>query len=313
MFKILFKNIIKKESNILDNTILIIIILSAVIIGFETNNDLFSKYHSIFFVLDITVLSIFTAEIIIKMIAQGKNPFRYFYDPWNIFDFFIVMLCLLPYIFSNGHQDTHVFAALRLIRLGRVFRVFRVLRLITHLKPLQLLVETLIRSLPSMAYVVLLLSILFYIYAIIGCFLFGNFDDAHFGSLDNSLLTLTESISGSWPDYMEAIFVAKEKVIIDGNEVFKTIEYPFIVPLYFISFYFVGGLIILNLFIGVIVAELGTVKEQNEKDEIRENFQDDLDKESVTLIISLDNQIRIASETLKKLQMALDKNRSSSK
>jgi voltage-gated sodium channel len=289
-----------KEHNNFDNFILIIILISAVLIGLETEPWLVNQFHYQFHIADIIILGIFIFEIIFKMIAQGLKPWKYFHDPWNLFDFIIVILSFLPYIVTHGQDDTHAFAAFRVIRLVRAVRVFRVFRVITHIKHLQILVETLIKSLPSLMYVIILLGIFFYIYSVIGVFLFGQYDQNHFGNLQSALLTMFECIAGSWTD------------IVDNLYQFKDMPHPWVIPYFFISFYFLAGLIILNLFIGIIVSELSSVKEAKIIAEIREGFIDDLDKESSNLLKKLEYQINDANSTLKALQISFDKNKEKS-
>jgi len=43
------------------------------------------------------MLGIFVVEILIKLIAEGSRPWRYFRDPFNCFDFAIVAVTLLPF------------------------------------------------------------------------------------------------------------------------------------------------------------------------------------------------------------------------
>ena len=309
--KLLLK-IKNKEHNSLDTFVLFVIVISAILIGIETEPTVFLKYYILLHRIDIIILTIFILEMVIKMIAEGKKPWLYFKDPWNIFDFIIIIVSLLPFIISAGQNDTHAFAAIRIIRLFRIMRAlraFRVLRLVTHLKPLQLIVTTLIKSIPSMMYVLSLLTILFYLYAIIGHYLFGKFDPEHFGDLFSSLLTLFESMLGSWSSFIDPLMHSSEKIMENGKEILKAIDYSYIVPIYFISFYFMGGLIILNLFIGVIVSELLDAKKQQYIEETRESFKDDLSKESFKIVIELENQIEKMNLLFHKLQISLNEDK----
>ena len=124
--------------------------------------------------LDKFILGVFIVEALLKMAAHGRQPWRYFADGWNVFDFLIVVLCLLP---VGGP-----FAAVL-----RLARALRLLRLVSALPKLQLLVGALLKSLSAMGYVSLLLALLFYIYAVAGIHLFGAHDPKHFGSLRAAL------------------------------------------------------------------------------------------------------------------------------
>lgn len=291
----LLEKIRDKEPNSFDTFILSIIILSSILIGLETIANLYSEYYLLFNTLDIIILTIFCLEIIIKMFVHGKKPWRYYLDPWNIFDFIIVLSCFLPYLLSISSDDTHAILALRVFRLLRSFRVFRALRIITSLKPLQLIIETLLKSIPSLSFVILLLGLLFYVYAIIGYSIFGKYDD-NFCNLGNTVITLFTSLSGGWPDFMVSLMKTGD------------FEYYF-APFYFISFYFIAGLIILNLFVGVIVDQLSSVKLQKEAEELREGYQDDLTTEQNKVMEDLELKVSELNEKIKELQIVLNKNK----
>ena len=59
-------------------------------------------------------------EIGVKMGAEGARPWRYFLDPWNVFDFIIVAVCFLPF-------NREYAAVLPLLRLLRVLKLVRAL------------------------------------------------------------------------------------------------------------------------------------------------------------------------------------------
>ncbi|MEX0742236.1 MAG: ion transporter, partial [Phycisphaeraceae bacterium] len=126
-----------------------LILLAAVVVGLETNRGLMAEYGHILKGLDAFIIGVFILEAIMKMGAHGRCPLRYFRDPWNCFDFTIVVLCLIP--------ATGQFAAV--IRLARVLRT---LRLVSVVPRLQIIVSSLLKGLPSMGYVGILLLMLFY-------------------------------------------------------------------------------------------------------------------------------------------------------
>jgi voltage-gated sodium channel len=141
--------------------IILTILLAGVLAGIETDAAMLANHGSVLRALDRLVLGIFIVECLLKIAACGPRPWNYFRDGWNVFDFVIVVLCLLP---MNSH-----FAVV--LRLGRTLRL---LRLVSALPKLQLLVGALIKSFSSMGYVGILLGLMFYIYAIAGVHLFGG-------------------------------------------------------------------------------------------------------------------------------------------
>ena len=166
------------KSRLFNYALFSLILLSAIIIGLETYPNLAKQYQSVLSLIDKVIIACFTIEIALKIIANGKKPWVYFSDPWNVFDFIIVAICLIPL------NDTHYFAVFR------VLRFLRILRMINVLPKLKLIITALLKSIPSMGYVIMLIGILFYVYAIVGVFVFGKTDPTHFGDLHHTFVTL---------------------------------------------------------------------------------------------------------------------------
>jgi voltage-gated sodium channel len=206
--------------------IVAVIVVAGVVAGLETSPAIMARHGGLLLALDQVILGIFVVEALLKMAAHGRRPWRYFADGWNVFDFLIVVICLLP---LGGP-----FAAVL-----RLARALRLLRLVSALPKLQLLVGALLKSLSAMGYVSLLLALLFYIYAVAGIHLFGQTDAANFGSLPAALLTLFRIVTlDNWGD----IFLA------------QLAHVPAVkVAVYFVTFIIFGTMIILNLFIGIIM------------------------------------------------------------
>ena len=223
------------------------ILAAAVIVGLEADRSLMARYGGLIYALDWTVLGIFIVEAILKIARHGRHGHRYFKDPWNVFDFTIVVVCLLPF---QGHYA----AVLRLAR------VLRALRLVSSVPRLQLLVGSLMRSIPSMGYIGMLLGILFYIYAVLGVFLFRDNDPVHFGNLPTAALSLFRVVTlEDWTDIMYTQMLGSD--IYPPENVPPEIELrpgamPLVGAVYFISFVLLGTMIMLNLFIGVIIKSM---------------------------------------------------------
>jgi voltage-gated sodium channel len=217
--------------------IIILILLSAILVGVETYSSVAAPHKALLHFIDYFIVWCFVAEIFLKITAHGSRPLDYFRDPWNVFDFVIVAVCLLPV------ADTHFVAVLR------IARILRVLRMITYMPKLRLLIGALLKSIPSMGYVILLLSLLFYIYGILGSFMFGMTDPAHFGNLHLSLITLFKILTlEGWTEILNVHLYTGDPG--KGVPVEITSIWPLI---YFISFILLGAMIIMNLFIGVIM------------------------------------------------------------
>ena len=193
------------------------------------------------------ILIVFVAEIAVKIGASGNRPWRYFENGWNIFDFSIVAVSLLP-------MDAEYLVVLRLAR---------VLRLFTALEGLQILVTALLRGIPSLGYVGLLLLLHFYIYSVIGTFAFGDNDPLRFGSLHRSMLTLFQVLTlEGWNDILATEYLGSDvgyddpwKQLPEASARLST-AHSLIAPAYFVSFILIGTMIVLNLVTGVIITSL---------------------------------------------------------
>ncbi len=239
------------ESNLFRNFILGLIILSGVIVGIETYPETYSKNAALFYLIDQVIIFIFVLEISLKLISNGKKPWNFFLDPWNVFDFIIVAVCFIPDINTNF---------VTVLRLARILRVFRI---ISVLPKLQILVNALLKSIPSMGYVVVLLGIVFYIFAVAGSFLFAKTDPIHFGSLHISMITLFKVLTlEGWTDIMNIQLYGSSEP--SAEYTMKVVSYASIA--YFVSFILIGAMIIMNLFIGVVMNSMQESQNEMEKD-----------------------------------------------
>jgi voltage-gated sodium channel len=208
-----------------------VIILQAIALATEATPIVNSagEYDQIFEVrtfslIQSLVIAVFIAEAILRMIALYPRPQNYFRDPWNCFDFAIIILSLT----TAGQFST----------VARLIRLLRITRLVTKSAELRAIVSTLVRSIPSIFNILILFSILFFIYAILGYHLFRDVDPQHWSSFLTSFTTLFQIITlEGWVNVMEPIVTTLGPIYW----------------LYFASFIVIGTFIIINLFISVIV------------------------------------------------------------
>ena len=220
------------KSSIFEYSIIGLIIFTAGLIAFEafpqwmtpSISERFDLIHNI-------ILGAFIVEAAIKLIALSPRPWEYFKSGWNVFDFSLIVLSLLP-------------IASQFAMLGRVLRLLRVLRLINAIPELRIIVETLLKSIPSMFHITILMSILFFIYGVLGFHLFHEHDPTHWRDLAYSLLTLFRIVTlEDWTDVM-----------------YKAMELSPAYALYFVSFVIVGTFVVINLFIAVVINNLDEAK-----------------------------------------------------
>jgi voltage-gated sodium channel len=271
-------------------SVLALIVVAAVLVGLETSPEIMGRYGRIINQLNDIVLWAFVAEAALKMAQHGRHFYRYFKDPWNVFDFTIVVICFLPI-------NAQYVAVLRLAR------VFRALRLITALPKLQMIVGALLVSLPSMFYVGLLLFLLFYLYGVMAVFLFRANDPVHFINLPTAMLTLFRVVTQEdWTDVMYIQMYGSDVYTYantTGIEPVPTAR-PVLGALFFVSFVFFGTMIMLNLFIGVILNSMEEVQRRKEA-EMLGATSDELPPEGTTLAA-----ISLQLEDLGKMVETLD-------
>jgi voltage-gated sodium channel len=211
--------------------IVAVILINAVILGMETSDAINEQFGELLIWGNRIILWIFIAEAVMKIIAVAPNYKRYFGDGWNLFDFTIVVVSLIP---ASG----------QFAMIARLLRLLRVLRLISAIPELRLIVTTLVRSIPSMGNVLMLMSIIFYIYAVAGYHLFHEHDPEHWRNLGISLLTLFRIVTlEDWTDVMYA-----------------AMEMHHLSWIYFVSFVVMGTFVIINLFIAVVLNNLEEAK-----------------------------------------------------
>ncbi|MDE0693944.1 MAG: ion transporter [Gammaproteobacteria bacterium] len=210
-----------------------IILLNAAVIGLDTWDAATERFGDGLGTANQVFLGIFVIEALIKMAAHYPRIERYFRDGWNVFDFTIIVISLLP---STGELAT----------VARLARLLRVLRLVSALPELRLIVTTLIRSIPSMFNVIALLSIIFYVYAVAGYHLFHEVDPTHWRNLGIALLSLFRIVTlEDWTDIMYAAMQAHWWAWA-----------------YFVSFVVMGTFVVVNLFIAVVLNNLDEAKQE---------------------------------------------------
>jgi voltage-gated sodium channel len=244
-----------RDAKWFQNTITLVIVFAGVLVGVETYQGFAERHHFVIHILDQCIIWIFVAEVLIKMGAEWPRFWRYFKDPWNVFDFLIVAACFMP-------VDAQYVMVLRLARL------LRVLKLVRALPKLQVLVGALLKSIPSMAYVSLLLMLLFYVYAVAATFMFSGNDPVHFASLPLSMESLFRAVTlEDWTDLMYINQYGCDQYGYAGTQSEHLCTapeaFPYGAPVVFVSLVMLGTMIILNLFIGVIMAGMDAAREEN--------------------------------------------------
>jgi voltage-gated sodium channel len=279
MVQTLQKIVASKEFN---RSILFLIVLSGILVGMETypQFDQHTRIGQIILAVQEVVLWLFVLEAAMKMGAHGSKPWKYFENPWNIFDFAIIAVCFLP-------------IDARFAMVFRMARLLRALRLLTALPRLQILVSALLKSIPSLGYVGVLLLLHFYIYAVMGTFIFKDNDPIRFGNLQRSMMSLFQVVTlEGWNDVLHAQMFGSD---INYSDEWRGLPqaanrqsqaHPYAAPAYFVSFIMLGTMIMLNLFTGVIIGSMQEAQDfaaGKTADDVEERIKELEDKGFMTL------------------------------
>lgn len=223
------------ETRRFEYAITAVIVINAVGLGLETSPQVMAQFGWFIYALDRAAIAIFVVELAMKLFAYRLSFFR---NGWNIFDFVIVSLALVP--------ASQQFAVLRSLR------ILRALRLVSVVPSMRKVIVGLFSAIPSIGTVIIMLLLLFYISAVMATELFGAAFPEWFGSLGASLYSLFQIMTlESWS--MGIVRPVMEK-------------FPHAWT-FFVPFILLTSFIVLNLFIGVIVNAMSEATEEEAHDE----------------------------------------------
>ncbi|XP_012872760.1 PREDICTED: voltage-dependent L-type calcium channel subunit alpha-1S [Dipodomys ordii] len=255
-----------------------LIMLNTICLGMQHYNQSEEMNH-ISDILNVAFTIIFTLEMVLKLMAFKARG--YFGDPWNVFDFLIVIGSIIDVILSE--IDTFLASSGGLYCLGggcgnvdpdesarissaffRLFRVMRLIKLLSRAEGVRNLVWTFIKSFQALPYVALLIVMLFFIYAVIGMQMFGKIAmvdgtqinrNNNFQTFPQAVLLLFRCATGeAWQEILLACSYGKlcdpESDYAPGEEYTCGTNFAYY---YFISFYMLCAFLIINLFVAVIM------------------------------------------------------------
>jgi voltage-gated sodium channel len=218
------------ESPAFTALVLAVIVANAVVLGLETyprwqNEPLLDTLNDAF-------LGFFVAELALRIASYGRRPHDFFRSGWNVFDFVVIALGFAPGLRENT-------TLLRLARLARIVRVVRVL------PDLRVLLIATVRSLPPLGSMVVLTTLILFVYGMIGWSMFGDELPGDWGDIDTAMLTLFVMLTlENFPTYMER-----------GMDVH---QWSWV---YFVSFVLVAAFIVLNVLIGIVLNSMEEARE----------------------------------------------------
>ena len=214
-----------RNSKFFNTLVISVIIASALYAGVSSYNEIIpADYVFLLQVFDYSITIFFTIEILIRIFAE-RSLINFFKDGWNVFDFLIVSISLIP---IGGAESIFV---------ARLLRIVRILRIITVVPAFRHIIDSLIKTIPRVGFIALLMFIFIYIWGAIGTLFFDEINPERWGNIGVAMLTLVQVATyDDWAAVMREL----------------TVVYP-VAWIYFVSFIIVNAVVLLNMVIGVIV------------------------------------------------------------
>ena len=214
------------ENRATQRSITALIVLNALVLALETSPAAMAAAGSLLKQADRVILGVFVVEILLKLIGQRRDFVR---DPWNHFDTIVVTIARIP--------------ATEFLSVMRALRILRVFRLISAVPSMRRVVGALLHAVPGMGSVVMLLSVIYFVFSVMATNLFGERFPDWFGSIGSAAYTLFQIMTlESW----------SMGIVRPVMEVFPHAW------VFFVPFILITSFAVLNLFIGIIVDAMQT-------------------------------------------------------
>ena len=223
------------ESARFQHAVTTLIVLNAITLGLETSSTVMDAIGGLLLALDRAILAVFVVELLTKIVVYRT---RFHRDPWNVFDFIIVGIALVP---ATGS-----------LSVLRALRILRVLRLVSAVPSMRRVVSALLHAIPGMGSIIALLTLIFYVFSVMATNLFGGSFPDWFGSVGSSAYTLFQIMTlESW-----SMGIVRPVMVVFPY------AWVFVLP-----FILVTSFTVLNLFIGIVVDAMQTQHESEREAE----------------------------------------------
>ncbi len=264
------KNCVEKKT--FQRFIMGVIVVNSIILGIQTAS-LSAETAAALTWMDSICVVIYVVEAILKLAAYR---WAYFRDNWNIFDFTIVVLCLIP--------TSMLPIPVQVTRIIRAFRAFRAFRLVSSFRQMRVIVEAIVKALPGVLWTASLLLIFFYIFAVIGVTMFGQSCPEYFGNLGRAGYTLFQIMTlESWSHGIARPVMT---------------HHP-LAWMYFVPFVVISTFVMLNIVVGVVVNSIG--QSQDELDGQEDNVDNP--------VVKLEGEVKALGEQLIRIEELLREQR----
>lgn len=253
------------EMDRVKNAIMTVIIINAITLGMSTSETVMNAIGPVLQITDNVALTIFVVELLLKFYAYRL---RFFTNAWNIFDLCVVAIGLMP---SGGGMSAL-----------RGLRVIRAMRLLSVIPQMRAVVQALLDALPGMGAVIIMISIVFYVFGVMATLMYGPTFDEWFGTLGRSLYSLFQIMT------LESWSMGIVRPVMD--------VYPSAWA-FFVPFIVITAFSVLNLFIGLLVNTMQSAVEEDteaEFERLRDLVRNETDQ--------VDNHVSELHEEIKSLR-----------
>ncbi len=221
-----------------------------------------------------TTKFIFLGEALLKIVAQGAEPWLYFTDKqegaFNTFDFVVAVASLVSNI--------------------TVMRLLRLLKIMAKIPKLRTLLLGLVAGVKAVSAIMVLLILLMFLFGIVGVLLFGKNDPAHFGTTERAMVTLFQIATlAGWTeiydinfwgcdfydaslyrDSVERISISTSFGAFDGFGCYNPKHDRQLSSIFFFLIYTtLAGFVVLSLFISVITMSMFEIIELKKLEKIK--------------------------------------------
>lgn len=211
-----------------------IILLNALVLAVETFAGAVERYGDLLRTANLAFTAVFVVEIAIRILAYGSRPQDFFRHGWNVFDFLIIAALFVPGVRENA-------------ALLRILRLLRVARLLRYLPDVRVLLRGIARAIRPAVGLAVLTVLLLFLYGMGGWVLFAGVDPDRWGNIAVAMLSLFQILTlEGWNELFSNAFGAR----------------PVVAVVFFLSFIVVGTFLVLNLLLGIVLASLEEVRDE---------------------------------------------------
>lgn len=245
-----------------------VIVLNAVVLGLETYVAQGTPAFDVLMRLNDVFYLVFLAELVLRILSYGRQPWNFFRSGWNIFDFIVIGAALIPALRAQAE-------VIRLLRLARIVRLLR------FLPDARVLIATMAKAIPSVFSMIVLVVLILFIYGMIGVTIFGEALPTEWGNIGSAMMTLFILLTlENFPTYLD-----------QAQEVT-----PF-ATIFFLSYVLIAAFVVLNLVLGIVI---GAMEEAREEERERKRREEAGDQASlITLIEDVRSQLKVVESEVR--------------